>query len=289
MSCVLHPVSGNKDIDMKKNRSVGVIGLGNMGSAIAKCISLSSFHRRITGFDIDVKKCAKIRKSGIKTVKDNCELVKGSDIVILAIKPQEINNTLGEIKNLITEDKLIISIAAGISTEYIEGIIGKARVVRVMPNIAILVKEGVSAICCGKYASGGDKKIVCEIFNSAGKTVIIPEKFMDTVTALSGSGPAYLFEIVNSLIKAGTKFGLSQNQAGSLVFQTVRGAITMLEKIDGNPVFLRDMVTSKKGTTIEGLKVLRKNHTEEILIKTVAAARKRSGELSKLSEKYAKN
>lgn len=262
----------------KNNKTIGIIGLGNMGGAIANC---SGRIYPTIGFDVDKKKCKKIKNLGIKIAKNNCELVNRSDIIILAIKPQEMGNLLEEIRSFLTGNKLIISVAAGISTEYIERIIGKVRVIRIMPNIAILVNEGASAICRGKYATEKDEGIASKIFSAMGKVFKIPEKFMDAVTALSGSGPAYFFEIINSFIRAGINLGLSQIQAKNLVFQTARGAIAMLEQVNSDPVILRKMVTSKKGTTIEGLKVLWKSHLQEILTKAIFAAKKRAGELAK--------
>jgi len=269
---------------MKQSKTIGIIGLGNIGNAIANCSGPPSIQWRTIGFDIDKKKCAKIKKLGIRIAKNSCELVKMSDIIILAVKPQEIGLVLNEIKNFLNRDKLIISAAAGISTEYIERIVGKIRIIRVMPNIAILVKESASAICRGKYATAHDEEIGCKIFSTMGKTFKVSEKFMDSVTALSGSGPAYFFEIINSFVKAGMRLGFSLSQAKNLVFQTARGAVKMLEQINNDPVALRKMVTSKRGTTIEGLKILWDNHLEEILIKAVSAAKKRAGQLAKFKD-----
>jgi len=270
---------------MKQNKVIGIIGMGNMGSAIARSLADTV---PLLSFDIDKKKCARIKKFGIKTAGDAGELTKRSDIIILAIKPQEINLVLDEIKRFLSKDKLIVSIAAGITTEYIEGITGKIRVVRVMPNIAILVEEGSSAICCGKYATESDEKITLKTFSAMGKVFKIPEKFMDAATVLSGSGPAYFLEVINSLIKTGVKLGFSLSQAKGLVFQAVRGTIAMLEQISDNPVTIRDMVASKKGVTIEALKILQKNHLEKILMKAVFAAKKRAGELAGFQEKHHK-
>ena len=263
---------------MKIHKTIGIIGLGNMGSAVAKSLGHTT---SLLSFDIDKKKCEKIKKLGVRITKNNCELVRRSNIVILAIKPQEMNLILNEIKNFLNRDKLMISIAAGISTEYIEKIVGKNRIIRVMPNIAILVKESASAICRGKYALEKDEKIAFKIFSIMGNVLKVPEKFMDAVTALSGSGPAYFFEIIDLFTKAGMKSGFSLEQARELVFQTARGALSMLEQIDNDPAVLRDMVTSRKGTTIEGLKVFRENRLGEILTKAVFAARKRAKELAK--------
>lgn len=252
-----------------------------MGSAIAKC---SGRIYPTIGFDVDKRKCDKSRWL-VKIAKDNRNLVSRGDVIILAIKPHEMGAVLEEIRDLLTKDKLIISIAAGISTRYIEKIVGKIPVVRVMPNIAILVKESASAICRGKYAKPSDEKIALKIFAEMGKVFKVLEEFMNAVTALSGSGPAYFFEIINSFIKAGIKLGLPKNMAKNLVFQTARGVVNMLEQVDNDPVALREMVTSKKGTTIEGLKILWKNHLEDILIKAVSAANRRAVELAKLLEK----
>jgi len=266
---------------MKLKKRIGIIGLGNMGSAILKGIIKKTIFpkTKITGFDKDIKKVKKIRNMGIHISMGNKELVNSSDIVIFAIKPQEVKEVLGEIHPFINKNKLIISILAGVKTLYIEKFAGKARVVRIMPNIAITIGEGVSAISKGKYANSSDVKITEKIFSAMGKTFIVDESLMDLITAISGSGPAYFFEIVEYLCLAAKKLGLSENISRKLVIQTAKGAVEMLCR-NPDPSFLTASVTSKKGTTIKALSVIRKMGVKGILFKAISAAKKRAGQLS---------
>ena len=266
---------------MKIKGKIGIIGLGNMGNAIAKGLLKNKLVPAscIIGFDTDAKKATKLKMSGIRIAGENINLVRCSDIVILAVKPQEIKDLLAEIRPLIDKKKLIISILAGVKTAYLEKFAGKAKVVRVMPNIAITIGEGVCAISKGKYASFSDAKIAEKVFAAMGKTFILKESLMDSVTAISGSGPAYFFEIVDYIARAAKKLGLPRNIADKLVIQTAKGAIGMLEN-NPNPSFLTSTVTSKKGTTIEALKLIRKNRIDKIFLKAVSAAKRRAGQLS---------
>jgi len=262
---------------MNSGKSIGIIGLGNMGMAIAAGLR----DQNLKGFDIRTDSCQRAEKAGIEIAKDNSDLVQRTNIIILAVKPQEIEGVLKEIKNALTEKKLLISIAAGVSTGFIERFAGKIRVIRVMPNIAILAGEGACAVCRGRYATESDQEVAAGIFRRMGRVYKIAERYIDAVTAISGSGPAYFFEFIELLTKAGKKLGLSPSISKDLVFQTAKGAVKMLESTKKEPAELRDMVTSRKGTTIKALEVFRRHHLERIVFNAVSAARKRAGQLSR--------
>jgi pyrroline-5-carboxylate reductase len=189
--------------------------------------------------------------------------------------------TLTEISSAIDTSKIVISIAAGITTTFIEKSLTKgARVVRVMPNTPALVGEGAAAVAKGSCAKATDVKLTCAIFNAVGISVEIEEKLMDAVTGLSGSGPAYFFLIIEALIDAGLKTGLSRDLAKQLAAQTMLGAASLCLQSDKQPAQLREMVTSPGGTTAAGLKVMEEGNIRALIVATVEAATKRSKELA---------
>lgn len=205
--------------------------------------------------------------------------VEGSDIVILAVKPQNMEEVLRDIAGIVT-DRLVISIAAGVTLGFIEErLTGKARVVRVMPNTPALIGEGATALAGGTNATEGDIAAARRIFDSVGMTVVVEENLIDAVTGLSGSGPAYGFIIVEALADAGISQGLEAETALKLAAQTMLGAAKLCLKEDRTPAQLTAMVTSPGGTTVEGIKALRDGKIRETLAAAVEAATRRSREL----------
>lgn len=217
----------------------------------------------------------------ITLVQNNQSLVENSSIIILAVKPQDVETLLEEISPSLTASHLLISIAAGIKISFIEKIVGKKiAIIRAMPNLPALIGEGMSAYSVSKNASQKDEKIAEEIFGSTGKVLKLEEDKLDAVTALSGSGPAYVFYMLEAMAEAGIKFGLTKEQAKTLSVQTIIGAAKMIEKGDC-PVDLREKVTSPKGTTEAALKILIDTKWKEVLIQAIKKAEERSKELSK--------
>ena len=270
---------------MLKGRKIGFIGGGKMGSVLINGI-LS--HNLTSADNLSVSDVAKDRLDDIKKTysvrgtADNKKVVKNADIVILAVKPQTIAEVLKEIAGVIDKSKLIISIAAGISTQYIEGLLKKeARVIRVMPNTPALIGEGAAAITSGSYATDEDFASARYIFDAVGITVSVKEELMDAVTGLSGSGPAYGFIIIDALADAGVNMGLSRDIALKLAAQTLLGAAKLCLRGDKHPAELRDMVTSPGGTTIAGLRALEDGKLRATLMAAVEAATMRAKELGK--------
>ncbi|MEW6087476.1 MAG: pyrroline-5-carboxylate reductase [bacterium] len=266
---------------MLKKRIV-FIGAGNMAEALIKGVLDAKLFRKgnITATDVKNERLDYIKKKlKIKVETNNKPAVNKGDIIVLAVKPQNINEVLEGIKHNV-KDKLVISIAAGIKTERIENTVGKAAVIRVMPNTPALVKKGMSAIARGKFAKLKDENIADTIFQAVGKVVKVKENLMDAITAVSGSGPAYVFYMMESLIEAGKKSGLSQQVAEILVFQTVLGAAELVLKTGKTPEELRKAVSSPGGTTLAGLAVLEKKGFKHALISAVGSACQRSKELS---------
>jgi len=275
---------------MLNSKKIGFIGAGNMGEALIGGIigSGSSSPENIICSDASKERLEFIKETyGVGTTADNLEVASVSDIVIYAVKPQIIATVLRETADKLDMSKLIISIAAGVPMAAIEIALGKElRLIRVMPNVAALVKEGAAAIASGKHALKEDIELTMSIFNSVGRSIFLKENdLMDAVTGLSGSGPAYIFLIIDALADAGVKVGLSRKDSIALATQTVLGAAKMLQETGAHPGQLKDMVTSPGGTAIAGLHNLEKGGLRTTLINAVEAATNRSKELGVMMTK----
>ncbi len=265
-------------------KRIGFIGTGKMGEALIKGILHVGIvvPDKIYASDMDLAKLQSLAKGyKINTCKDNCSAVIDSDILIIAVKPQIVPHVLEEIKNSI-KNQLIISIAAGVPIKTFENALPQGtKVVRVMPNIAATVKEAASAISLGSAVSKEEGKFACEIFKAIGKTVVLPEHLMDAVTGLSGSGPAYIFMIIEALADGGVHEGLDRSTARLLAAQTVLGAAKMVLENKAHTADLKDMVTSPGGTTIRGIRVMEERGVRVAMMNAVIAACERSKELGK--------
>jgi pyrroline-5-carboxylate reductase len=266
------------------NDIIAFLGGGNMAEALIKGLISAGTAKpdRILATDISADRLDYLRKSyGIIIQKTNIDAYREADVVILSVKPQVMDKVLAELASG-DNKKLVISIAAGVPITKIEKALGeKARVIRVMPNTPALVLAGAAGVAGGKNASADDLALAQLIFNSVGRSVIVDEKLMDAVTGLSGSGPAYVFMIIDALSDAGVKAGLPRNLALELAAQTVYGSAKMVLETGEHPGKLRDMVTSPGGTTIEGLHALEKGQLRATLMNAVEAATARSKELGK--------
>jgi len=272
-----------------KNKKIGFIGGGNMAEAIIKGMLSSSLVKVSNVFVSEPNKNRQNFLSSeykIKIVKDNLDLVKKSDVLIIAVKPQIICEVLNGIADQVDAQKLVISVAAGVPISQIEEAlrVGKKKklcVVRTMPNTPSVVQEGATAITAAKGVSKSDFKISHEIFQAVGQTVEVPEEQIDAVTGLSGSGPAYIFMIIEALTDAGVKMGLSRDVATELTVQTVLGSALLVRETGTSPGELKNRVTSPGGTTIAGLHALEKGSLRATLMNAVEMATLRSKELAK--------
>jgi pyrroline-5-carboxylate reductase len=280
---------------MLKNIKIGIIGTGNMGESLIKGLinKKSSTPRNIACFDTRKDKLKLLKEEyGVTIAKNNKELVTKSGIIIYCVKPQIMAKVLKETTPLLDMDKLIISVAAGVPLAAIESCLNKElRLIRVMPNVAVSVGEGATGIAAGKHALKRDIKLAESIFNSVGKSIFIGENYlMDAVTGLSGSGPAYIFLIIDALADAGVKMGLSREEALFLSTQTVLGSAKLLMETKEHPGKLKDMVASPGGTTISGLHTLEAGGLRTTLINAVETATIRSKELGEIMIKnFAEN
>ncbi|MCK4436795.1 pyrroline-5-carboxylate reductase [bacterium] len=264
-------------------KKIAFIGLGNMGQALARGILERGIVEpsSIVVSDIDKDKLQSCQSELQLTVAgDNKEAVRKADIIIIAVKPKSVESVLKEVAGSLEPSKLVISIAAGVTTGYIENILRKeVAVVRVMPNTAVLVGDGMSAIARGKFVGEEEEKISREIFSAVGKVVEVKEELMNAVTSLSGSGPAYIFAVMENLIEAGVREGLSPQLADTLVKQTALGAVRMASQAKEKLSTLREMVTSPGGTTEAALNVFKEKGLQDIMAEAVASATRRAKEL----------
>ena len=276
---------------MLKNKKIGFIGGGNMAEAMIKGLLSASFIEAKNVFvsePSEAKRDTLHAEYKIKVSADNRELVKKCDIIILAVKPQIVQKVLRDIASLVGRDKLVISIAAGVPIAIMDDVLrgGKNKkfsIVRTMPNTPALVQEGVTAIASGEHVRKIDVKIAHRIFEAVGRTVDVEEDQLDAVTGLSGSGPAYIFMLIEALSDAGVKMGLSREVANMLTIQTVLGSAKLARESGKHPGELKDMVTSPAGTTISGLHALEEGSFHTTLMNAVEDATLRSRELGQIA------
>lgn len=273
---------------------IGIIGFGNMGSSLATRLKTQKNIYEIWVFDKDKDKIKNLLD--INIAENNTELVNKVDTVVLAVKPQDFDIVLDEIKDHVKE-KLIISIAAGITTAYIEKYLGCVRVVRTMPNMAVKIGKGMACLCKGRFATREDLNFTKHLFKHLGETLIINENMMDKATAISGSGPGYYFDIIQtkqneyrsnpnkvlkdfirSLTEAAISIGFSKEEAKLLASTTGSASELLLKKTKLSPNELKKQITSKGGTTEAGLKAL---HKRGSLVEAAKAALRRAQELSR--------
>jgi len=264
-------------------KRISFIGGGKMGEALIKGIleaKLVSADKIIVSDTVLVRLDYLKKTYGVVVTENNIEAVKAGEVIILAVKPQVIPRVLAEISQVVDENKLSISIAAGIGLKTLYSGLGKeARIIRVMPNTPAQIREGMVAISPGEYALPEDVETAKQIFGAVGEIVIMEERLMDAVTAVSGSGPAYVCLLIEALINGGVKMGLSVKDATQLVVQTFLGTAKMILETGKHPAQLKDEVTSPGGTTIAGLSILEKKGVRGALIEAVEAATNRSKEL----------
>ena len=260
---------------------MGIIGGGNLGSSLVEGFLKSGVLRagEIIVSDPEEEKIRKLARLSIQVTTDNRSLVKNSDVVFIAVKPDMVEPVLKEVEDL-SEGKLFISVAAGVSTKFIEART-KARVIRTMPNICGSVLEMASAFSLGSRSTKKDERLVEHLLGRLGVTFVVDEKLMSAVTGLSGSGPAFFYYLIRAVRDAGVELGLPENIALKLAAQTARGAseivLTSEEKIDE----LIRRVCTPRGTTIEGIKILESRRVADAIREAVKAAAKRAEEISR--------
>lgn len=264
---------------------IGFVGAGRMATALARGLIASGFTTAdaIIAGDVMPEACARFaQETGGRTVETNAEVVRNSEIVFLAVKPQQMADVLTDLRGKITAEHLLISIAAGISLQMLSAGLGEhLRIVRVMPNTPCLVGASASGFAVGGAAAAEDAALVERLLSTVGIAVRVPEKLLDAVTGLSGSGPAYVYQIIEALSDGGVNVGLPRDVATKLAAQTVLGAARMVLETGAHPGVLKDAVTSPGGTTIAGLHALENGGLRACLMNAVEAATHRSEELGR--------
>ncbi|RJQ76209.1 MAG: pyrroline-5-carboxylate reductase [Desulfobacteraceae bacterium] len=274
---------------MLQNQTIGFIGAGNMAEALIKGLLEAGLIRPEQLFcsDVNAERLRELqRRCGVHISGDNREVIRKSALVIYAVKPQVMAGVLKETVPGLDRSKVIVSIAAGVPLSAIAVLSDeRLRLIRAMPNVCVSVKAGATAIAPGAHARAEDLDLAQAVFNSVGRCVLVQsEHLLDAVTGLSGSGPAYVFLIMDALADAGVKAGLARNQALLLAAQTLLGAAQMQLAHNTHPAQLKDLVTAPGGTTIAGLHVLEKSGLRGILMDAVEAATRRATLLGKMDK-----
>lgn len=270
---------------MKLGKTIGFLGGGNMAEALIRGL-VQGGHvppDRVWASGPRPERMAELTRAyGVRVTGDNRDLARQSQILVLSVKPQIMERVLLEVSDAVQPGGLVISLAAGVPTAAIERRLpGGSRVIRAMPNTPAVVGAGATAIARGSHAEPGDLELAKFVFDAVGISVVLDESQLDAVTGLSGSGPAYIFLILEALADAGVKVGLSRRTAQRLAAQTVMGSAKLLLDTDGHPGQLKDMVTSPGGTAIAGLHTLEQGGLRTTLINAVEAATLRSRELGR--------
>lgn len=270
-------------------KELGVIGVGKIGTAlINRFITTSTLERKnIVMFDTNESRLSERNKEfNIEIAKDNVSLVKSTKYILIAVIPQVIDKLLEEIAPVITNDHIIISIAAGVSIEHIKKIIRKQiGIIRIMTNTPAIIGAAATVIACNKQVKENEIDYIQKLFNSVGMVVELDETHMDAVTGLSGSGPAYIFIIIEALADGGVKMGLPRDISQKLAAQTVLGSAKLLLETNRHPGELKDMVATPAGTTITAIHELESAKLRATLISAVEAATLKSKSLNSLKNK----
>jgi pyrroline-5-carboxylate reductase len=264
---------------------IGFLGSGQMATALARGWLGAGLldPARSRASDPYPEACSRFQQTtGVAAVADNREVVTRCDLLVLAIKPQTIDGLLAEVRPNLADRHLVVSIAAGVSlTKLATGLGGNRRIVRVMPNTPCLVGASAAGIAAGPSASRDDAALVERLFNAVGKAFVLPEHLLDAVTGLSGSGPAFVYVMIEALSDGGVRMGLPRDVATALAAQTVLGSAKMVLESGQHTGALKDAVASPGGTTIAGLHALERGGVRAALMDAVEAATRRAAELGK--------
>ncbi|MBI4443585.1 MAG: pyrroline-5-carboxylate reductase [Acidobacteria bacterium] len=272
---------------------IAILGAGNIGGALLGGILKSHLAepKDVVATDAREERRRELEeqwKVCMLPTSDNRKAVAGRDVVILAVKPNIVQSVLEEIRNALQQNQIVLSVAAAVPLSFIESVLGKrVPLFRAMPNIPVLVEEGATAVAGNLATTPEQRKVIEKIFGSLGVVVFVEEGQLDAVTALSGSGPAYIYMVIEALIEGGKKMGLSHEVATRLTEQTVLGAAKLVRETKLHPAILRDEVTTPGGTTIAAIHELEKHGLRAMLISAVETATARSKEIAaSIVEKY---
>ena len=275
---------------MLDKQTISLLGAGNMGRALLGGLlrgpGPEASRIRVTRRTGEALVALAHDFPGIVTTENNAEAVQGADLIILAVKPHQVLDVVDEIRHAVAPDALIVSVAAGVTTEVLHTALGQdLPIVRAMPNTPALVDEGATVLCGGSFAAPAHLARAQSIFASVGEVLVLPEAMMDAATGLSGSGPAYVYMFIEALTDGGVKQGLPRPQALRLAAQTTLGAAKLVLETGKHPAVLRDEVTTPGGTAIAAVADLEHHGLRTMVINAVATASQRSAELSREHER----
>ena len=257
------------------NDKITVIGTGMMGSAIIKSLIKGNYGGKITAVDIAPEKLKDLANLGVKVTSDNRKAAADADIVLIIVKPGDVEKVLKEINKEI-KGKLLISVAATVPLAFLRKNASEARIVRIMPNLGALVQAAYTAYCCEPKVTAEDKEKVITLLNMMGICDEMDEKYMDAITAVSGSGPGYMSIIIEALAYAGLKVGLPRNIALAAAAQTVMGTGKLVIELHEDPAKIKDMTTTPGGTTIEAIYQIEQSQIRPAMIRAIEEATKKS-------------
>lgn len=269
---------------MLQNKKIVVIGLGKLGETLVRALLDAQVVQpaQVTATAKHQETLDAKQDMGIRLTTDNRAAAEGADMVILSVKPQAMPEVLKSLKSGIRPEQLVISTAASVTTSSIEsGLVPGVPVIRTMPNTPCRVRKGMTAICAGRHAQGEHMALAQEIFNAMGRSLVLDEKHMDAVTGLSGSGPAFMYVVLEALAEGGLKVGLPREIATELIAQTMLGAAELVLQTREHPAKLKDAVITPAGCTIDGLLELEAGGLRVALIKAVVRATERATELNR--------
>ncbi len=257
------------------NDKITVIGAGMMGGAIIKSLLKGGYKGKITAVDIQVEKLKEFEALGVKTSSDNKKAAADADIVFIIVKPGDVEKVLKEISKEI-KGKLLVSVAATVPLSFLKKNAADAKIVRIMPNLGALVQAAYTAYVCESNVTAEDKEKVKAILNMMGICEEMDEKYMDAITAVSGSGPGYMSIIIEALTYAGLKVGLPREIALKCAAQTVMGTGKLVIDLPADPAKIRDMTTTPGGTTIEAIYQIEQSQIRPAMIRAIEEATKKS-------------
>ncbi len=283
----LYPPSSIVDYTSAMPYELAILGAGNMAEAIARGVLAKKVFtpaQIIAADPVEARRNLFTQQLGIKTVTDNTQAAKDAKVLLLSTKPYQMKEALAPVGAVLNENSLVISIAAGITSRAIVEALGnnkKWRVIRTMPNTPMLVGEGVVGIAPGEFATKEDLSLARKIFEAAADVIDVPEDKIDAVTALSGSGPAYFYFLVENMIQAGIEMGLKPEDAQKMAIKTAAGAGKLLVNSPDTPAELRRKVTTPGGTTHAAISYMESHHFPDIIVNALKAAEQRGRELGK--------
>lgn len=266
---------------MLDGKRVTVVGVGRIGEALVRGLQARGVKAHVRGSARQPDSLARLERLGIEATLSNADAVRGADVVVLAVKPQVIPAVLEELRGHVAPGTLVITVAAGVPCERVEQALGKdVPVVRAMPNTPCVLGEGMTVVARGRHATKEHLALARSLFDAVGRTAVLDEALMNAVTGLSGSGPAYIYLVIESLAEAGVKVGIPRDTSTLLAAQTVLGAARMVLELGKHPALLKDDVTTPAGCTVDGLMELEEGKLRVTLLKAVVKATQRAQSLN---------